>query len=130
MVCLAPVLMLLFPLSAGAADSPAVDTRLARLIEAAVSVTGLSINISGSTRTTLTIDRINGVEVCSAQASHWARDLQDALNRQPHVRDVFGPAYFSVTDRSGVRKYLTAQEIRARGLISGCTSIYVSIHAD
>jgi hypothetical protein len=70
---------------------------------------------------------VNGVSVCSPDAAGWVKKLQDALNDQPGIHDNFGPAYFSVTEKSGARKFMTIEDLKARGVLQGCTDIYVSI---
>lgn len=118
---------LFFALASVADDSPAVLTELAEMIEAAVLETGLSININGSEEDSVSINTINGRSVCSDEAFQDVLTLQEAFNRQEHIRRNFGPAFLSVTFASGERKFLDKEDLIEQGVIEVCTSIYVSI---
>ena len=111
-----------------AGESPTVDSRLADLIERAVKETGFSINISGSTIYSVSINTINGVSVCDATSASNVKLLQDALNKQPNIKDNFGPAYYSVTTPDGTRKFLAPEQLEKQGILKGCTNIYVSVN--
>ena len=110
-----------------AGESPAVDTRLAKAIEAAALATGFDINISQSTKSSVNINTVNGRNVCDTTAIEDVRKFQDAIAQQPYVKDNFGPAYYSVTAQDGTRKMLSSEELIKRGTLKGCTAIYVSV---
>jgi len=121
------LLSLFLALASVADDSPAVLTELAEMVEAVVRETGMSININGSEEDSVNIDTINGRSVCSDEAFQDVQILQEAFNRQKHIRRNFGPAFFSVTFSSGERKFLDKEDLVERGVIEGCMDIYVSI---
>jgi hypothetical protein len=112
---------------ASAADSPAVDTRLATVVEGAVKATGLSINISQATMYSVNINKINGKNVCDPTAASEVKRLQDALNDQPNIKENYGPAYYSLTSPDGTRKVLSPEQLKTQGTLKGCTNIYVSV---
>jgi hypothetical protein len=113
--------------STTAVESPLVDSRLAGIVEGAVSKTGFNINISESTADSVNINTINGKNVCDPAALEDAKRLQDAIAEYPDVRNNFGPAYFSVTKPDGSRSVSTPEQMIAKGVIKGCTNIYVRV---
>ena len=121
------LLSLFLALASVADDSPAVLTELAEMIEVVVRETGISININGSEEDFVNINSVNGRSVCSDEAFQDAQTLQEAFNRQEHIRRNFGPAFFSVTFASGERKFLDKDDLVERGVIEACMNIYVSI---
>jgi len=112
---------------ASATDSPALDTRLAVIVEAAVRATGLSINISQTTTYSVNIDKIDGKNVCDPAAASEVKRFQDALNDQPNIKENYGPAYFSLTSLDGTRKVVAPEQLKKQGTLKGCTNIYVSV---
>ncbi|HEY7639943.1 MAG TPA: hypothetical protein VH814_09480 [Steroidobacteraceae bacterium] len=102
------LLALLITSAASAADSPAVDSRLAIIVEGAVRATGLSINISQATLYSVNINKINGRSVCDPAAASEVKQLQDALNDQAGIKENYGPAYYSLTSPDGTRKVVSA----------------------
>ena len=110
-----------------AGESPVLDTRLARAVEAAALATGLDINISQSTTNSVNINTLNGRNVCDKAAIDDVRHFQDAIAQQPGVKNNFGPAYYSVTTSDGTRKTLSYERLAKQGTLKGCTDIYVSV---
>ena len=110
-----------------AGESPVVDTRLAHIVEAAAIATGLNINISQSTNSSVNINTLNGRNVCDKAALEDVRKFQDAVAQQPNVKNNFGPAYYSVTAPDGTRKTLSFDQLVKQGTLKGCTDIYVSV---
>jgi hypothetical protein len=127
---LLPILAVIATLEAAASGSHIVNKRLAIVVAAAVRETGLRINISSSDLTSVNINKINGVNVCADDAAGWVMQFQDALNRQPNIRDNFGPAYFTTTEKSGARKVLSLEDMKTRGFLKACTNIHVSVWSD
>ena len=110
-----------------AGESPVVDTRLARIIEAAALEAGLDTNISQSTVNSVNINTLNGRNVCDQAAIEDVRKFQDAIAQQPNVKNNFGPAYYSVTAADGTRKTLSPDQLIKQGTLNGCADIYVSV---
>jgi hypothetical protein len=108
-------------------ESPVVDTRLARAIEAAALQTGIDINIRQSDGNSVNINRLNGRNVCDKAAIEDVRKFQDAVAQQASVKNDFGPAYYSTLAPDGTRKVLTPEQLTKLGLLEGCTDIYVSV---
>jgi hypothetical protein len=111
----------------GAAEPPAVDSRLANAIEKAVVTTGIGININESTQDSVNIDKVNGRDVCDPAAADDVKRLQVAIDAQPHIRNNFGPAFYSVTDLDGSHRTLSPSQLAAQGITKKCTGIYVSV---
>ena len=119
--------LLLASFAVQSASSPVVDTRLAKIVEGAVSATGLGINISHSTRYSLNINKINGQDVCAPASKSEVRQLQNALNNQPGIKENYGPAYYSLTSTDGTHKILSPEQLKEQGILNACTNIYVSV---
>lgn len=125
------VLLLMTPYLAMASDRPAVDTRLAKMVEAVVGGTGFSsINISATTNDSVSIDKIDGLSVCDPASAAKVRKLQEAFDAYPGVGDDFGPAFFSILNKDGTRKRMAPEVVIKRGLAAGCTDVHVSIVHD
>lgn len=119
--------LLLASFAVQGAASPTVDTRLAKIVEGAVAATGLNINVSHSTHYSLNINKINGKDVCAPAAKSEVKQLQDALNGQPGIKENYGPVYYSLTSPDGTRKMLSPEQLKKQGIFKGCTDIYVSV---
>ena len=124
---IAASLLILGSSFAMAGESPVVDTRLAKAIEAAALETGFDININQSTKSSVNINTVNGRNVCDKAAIEEVRTFQDAIAQQPGVKNNFGPAYYSVTTADGTRKTLSYEQLIKQGSLKGCTGIYVSV---
>jgi hypothetical protein len=110
-----------------AGEPPAIDSRLANAIEKAVITTGIGININESTQDSVNINTVNGRDVCDPAAADDVKRLQEAINAQPHIRNNFGPAFYSVTESDGSRKTLLPSQLAAQGIAKKCAGIFVSV---
>ena len=126
---LAIFLVFFAPAWAAAGESPVVDTRLAHIIESAAITAGFDINVSQSTHESVNINTVNGKDVCDPAAIDNVRKFQDAVAQQPHVKNNFGPAYYSTTAPDGMSKILSLEQLIKQGTLEGCTSIYISVIA-
>ncbi len=115
--------------TAEAGGSPMVNERLADIVEDAVKETGFSINISESTAYSVNINTINGRSVCDKAVLNDVKRFQDAVGKQPDVRNNFGPAYYSTTAPDGKRTVSSPEQMIQTGVIKGCTNIYVRVIA-
>ena len=110
------------------AQDQKVKNELADMIEAAVKETGLSINISAMNYDSVTIDKVNGRNVCSKEAKNDVVRLQEAFNRHPNIYKNIGPYLVSFTYKDGTRKVGDITELRKQGKLPDCTNIMVSVH--
>ena len=97
------VFLLSFAASPTSGQGIPVKDDLAAMVEEVVAATGLSINISEQTRTSVSINEVNGRSVCAAKALADVKKLQSAFNGHRHIYRNIGPALVSTTDRDGTK---------------------------
>ena len=118
----------IFYTSGTLAGSKPVDVRLAVLVEAAVSKTGISINISESDSDSININEVNGISVCSDLAKNDVLALQSAFEENSDLRLTI--SIFGVTSRGedGGLVHKPFAFFREQGIIaSDCVNLYVSV---
>ena len=127
-------LLVLFFIAAALLGSPSyaqdqkVKNELADMLEAVIKETGFSINISEMTYVSVTIDKVNGRNVCSKEAKNDVVRLQEVFNRHPNIYKNIGPYLVSFTYKDGTRKIGDIAELRKQGKLPDCTNIMVSVH--
>jgi hypothetical protein len=104
-----------------------VADELADMVEQVVSGTGISINIASQTRTSVTIDKVNGVTVCAQEARGNVEKLQLAFEAHPSIYRNVGPALASVTESDGTKRRPGVADVQPHGPVGSCQGIYVSI---
>jgi hypothetical protein len=120
-------------LAAAAHASPArgenipVNDALADMVEEVGAATGMSLNIVKQTPTSLNINKVNGRNVCSADAGADVETLQRAFDRHPNIHRNIGPALVTLTKRDGTKIHGNLDLLRRKGILAGCTNIYVSV---
>ena len=110
------------------ADSQPVREDLASMVEEVVVQTGLSINVIESTRTSISINQVNGRSVCAPEARSDVEKLQLAFEAHPAIHRNIGPVLISITDRSGKKNPGDRSELERAGILKGCPNVYVSVH--
>ena len=106
-----------------------VDRRLGALIEAAVANSHLAtINIVSSDVTSLEIDKINGISVCSGDAKALVLALQDALEVEADLYQTYSIFRITVRMKNGDLVHSTYESMKERGILtSDCINLYVSV---
>ena len=110
------------------ADSKPVRDDLATMVEEVSAQTGLSINISDSTRTSVNINEVNGRSVCLPEARADAEKLQQAFDAHQSIYRNIGPVLITITDRTGKKTLGDRARLEQEGILKGCPNIYVSVH--
>ncbi len=101
---------------------------LASMVEQVVVQTGLSINVSESTPTSVNINQVNGRSVCAAEARSDVEKLQLAFESHPDIHRNIGPVLIRITDRSGNKTPGEPSELERAGVVKGCPNVCVSVH--
>jgi hypothetical protein len=116
--------------SLGQAQSPAVATKLAEIVERVVTATGISINIAESDTTSVNIDKVNGRGVCSKRAEKDVRVLQAAFDAQPDIYQNYSIYMIRITNPDGSRVTGDFAALRAKGVFKGdCINLYISVRS-
>ena len=115
-------------IAAGDSANQPVRADLATMVEEVVKLTGVRINISHSTPTSVNIDQANGRNVCIPEAHADVERLQRAFDAHKSIYRLSGPTLISITDRAGEKTYGDRKKLEAQGILKGCTDIYVSVH--
>lgn len=110
-----------------AASAQAVRAELASLLEAVAEETGLSMNISGATTTSIEIDRVGGRPVCAPEARADVEKLQRAFDAHPQTWRNIGPALVVVTDADGEKVYGDLGELQRAGVLEGCPDVHIAV---
>ena len=97
------------------------------MLEAVVLETRIAIHVSALDRTSLNIDAVNGRSVCTPDALPDVERLQNAFDAHPNIYGNIGPALVSFTAEDGTKRTLRPDELVKRGIIEGCSDIYVSV---
>ena len=121
------VLMAITPTPSSAQYRP-VYAELATMVEEVVAETGISINISESTPTSVNINQVNGRDVCSAEARADVERLQHVFDVHSNIHMNIGPALITITDRTGKKFSGDRRKLEKEGIFKGCSNIYVSVH--
>ena len=98
------------------------------MVEEVVAETGISINISESTPTSVNINQVNGRDVCSTEARADVERLQRAFDAHPNIHRNIGPALITITDRAGRKVSGDRRKLEKEGIPKGCSNIYVSVY--
>jgi hypothetical protein len=112
------------PATAQQGQAP-IDDRLVAMaahVSAKASHEGFlgSIAVPQTTFTSMTIGKLDGTNVCAKKNFQKAKRLQELFNEEPDIYENHGPAFRTVTDRSGHRKSVAAASDK-------CPPIYVSV---
>ncbi len=126
-IVFALVFVIASPLLARAGGQP-VREDLAAMVEEVVAQTRISIHVSESTSTSATINQVNGRSVCSVEARPDVARLQRAFDAHRSIYRNFGPVLTTITDRAGKKTHGDRSELEKRGLLKGCSHIYISVH--
>lgn len=121
--------IVLLGVTASAAALKPVDTRLAVLVETALhQASGIdSVELADSDSHSIIIRKVNGADICDPLLAGYARELQDALDRQPGIHENKGPAFHSVTSADGRRQMLASPRRSDGAPAAVCAGIYVSV---
>lgn len=98
------------------------------MVEEVVAQTGISVNISESTRTSVNINRANGRSVCAAEARADVERLQRAFDAHRSIYRNIGPVLITITDRTGKKTPGDRSKLEKEGILGRCPNIYVSVH--
>lgn len=120
-------ILLCFPAVGFGVNQPVKD-ELADMVEQVVVSTGLSINISQQSRTSVNINKVNGLDVCSNEASNDVLTLQQAFDQHPNIYKNIGPRLVSIASEDGKKTIGSLDALKAQGAVDGCPNIYISVH--
>jgi len=126
--CVVLAALLARPVSAqGDGEGIPVNEELADMVEEVSAATGISLTIGMQTPTSVNIRKVNGRNVCAPESLSDVERLQLAFERHPNIYRNIGPALVVITGVDSRKKRVSLDELRARGVIAGCPSIYVSV---
>ena len=104
-----------------------VKETLARMVEEVVAEVGYDINIPEMTRTSININKIDGLDVCAPEAREKVISLQTAFSKHKDIYRNYSIYAVYVRDEDGGVHYLPGDSPKVKELIGDCNYVYTSV---